>query len=114
MEALDPKLPFRIDEKTSRGLLSVTNSINPEIIRAIHSEKVIISVRKDSLSFSDSVYLLHERGKSMQEAVPEGRGSMLAVMGLKTEDIKKYLSLRNKDKGISKLQIASYYHNIKL
>ena len=55
MEVLDPKLPFRIDEKTSRGLLSVTNSINPEIIRAIHNEKVVISVRKDSLSFSESL-----------------------------------------------------------
>ena len=60
-------------------------------------------VSSDSLSFSDAVYLLHERGKSMQEAVPEGRGSMLAVMGLKTEDIKKYLSLRNKDKGICEI-----------
>ena len=29
-------------------------------------------VSSDSLSFSDAVYLLHERGKAMQEAVPVG------------------------------------------
>ena len=28
----------------------------------------------------------------MQEAVPEGKGSMLAVMGLKMEEIKKYIN----------------------
>ena len=45
-----------------------------------------------SLNFQDALYLLHERGKSMQEAVPEGKGSMLAVMGLKIEELKKYIS----------------------
>ena len=28
----------------------------------------------------------------MQEAVPEGKGSMLAVMGLKIEEIEKYIN----------------------
>jgi [acyl-carrier-protein] S-malonyltransferase len=32
-----------------------------------------------SLSFEDALYLLFERGKSMQEAVPVGKGGMLAV-----------------------------------
>ena len=45
-----------------------------------------------SLNFEDALYLLHERGKSMQEAVPEGKGSMLAVMGLKMEELKKYIT----------------------
>ena len=45
-----------------------------------------------SLNFQDALYLLHESGKSMQEAVPEGKGSMLAVMGLKIEELKKYIS----------------------
>ena len=52
-----------------------------------------------SLDFQDALYLLHERGKAMQEAVPEGKGSMLAVMGLKMEDINKYMD-RVKEKGI--------------
>ena len=44
-----------------------------------------------SLKFEDALYLLHERGKSMQEAVPEGHGAMLAVLGLKLEDIEKLI-----------------------
>ena len=37
------------------------------------------------------LYLLHERGKAMQEAVPVGLGSMIAVLGLKTEEIQKLI-----------------------
>ena len=36
-------------------------------------------VCSESLNFSDALYLLHERGKAMQEAVPVGHGSMIAV-----------------------------------
>ena len=50
-------------------------------------------VSSNSLSFSDAVYLLHERGKSMQDAVPEGKGSMLAVMGSKIEDLEACVNL---------------------
>ena len=60
-------------------------------------------VSSNSLSFSDAVYLLHERGKSMQEAVPEGKGSMLAVMGSKIEDLKKYINGMDKGKGICEI-----------
>jgi len=55
-----------------------------------------------SLSFKDALYLLYERGKSMQEAVPEGKGSMLAVMGLKMEEIKKYIN-EIREKGICEI-----------
>ena len=44
-----------------------------------------------SLNFQDALYLLHERGKAMQEAVPEGKGSMLAVLGLEINEIPKYI-----------------------
>ncbi len=60
-------------------------------------------VSSNSLSFSDAVYLLHERGKSMQEAVPEGKGSMLAVMGSKIEDLEKYIEGMGKDKGVCEI-----------
>ena len=60
-------------------------------------------VCSNSLSFSDAVYLLHERGKSMQEAVPEGKGSMLAVMGLKIEDLEKYIEGMDKGKGVCEI-----------
>ena len=60
-------------------------------------------VSSNSLSFSDAVYLLHERGKSMQDAVPEGKGSMLAVMGWKIEDLEEYIEGMGKDKGVCEI-----------
>ena len=49
-----------------------------------------------SLSFSDALFLLHERGKAMQEAVPVGMGSMIAVLGMKTEEVINLLKLKKK------------------
>ena len=44
-------------------------------------------VSTNSLSFNDALFLLYERGKSMQEAVPVGHGSMLAVLGSNIDEI---------------------------
>ena len=41
-----------------------------------------------SLNFNDALYLLHERGKEMQDAVPVGQGSMIAILGTEINDIK--------------------------
>ena len=60
-------------------------------------------VSSGSLKFSDALYLLHERGKSMQEAVPEGEGSMLAVMGMKTDDIEQYIKKVRNELGVCEI-----------
>ena len=44
-------------------------------------------VCSEAINFSDAVYLLHERGKAMQESVPVGEGSMLAVLGVNIKDL---------------------------
>ena len=44
-------------------------------------------VCSNSLGFDDALYLLHQRGKAMQEAVPVGEGSMIAVLGVKSDEI---------------------------
>ena len=42
-----------------------------------------------SLSLEKAAYLLHERGKSMQDAVPGGKGAMLAVLGMSLNEVEK-------------------------
>ena len=54
-----------------------------------------------SLNFLDALYLLHERGKAMQEAVPVGKGKMLAVLGIKYEELDELIKnskIHNKQK----------------
>jgi len=57
----------------------------------------------ESLSFNDAIYLLNERGKAMQEAVPVGKGSMMAVLGLKTEELNNMMQNINFKEGICEI-----------
>ncbi len=45
------------------------------------------------ISFEDALKLLFERGKSMQEAVPVGKGGMLAVLGSEINEIENLIKL---------------------
>ena len=56
----------------------------------------------NSLSFKDSINLLFERGKSMQEAVPTEKGGMLAILGSDIEEINNYI-LRIKSSGVCEI-----------
>ena len=56
-----------------------------------------------SLSFNNAVYLLNERGKAMQEAVPVGKGSMLAVLGIKAEELNNMIKNINLKEGICEI-----------
>ena len=58
-------------------------------------------VCSEALDFTDALYLLHERGLAMQEAVPVGLGGMIAVLGLKTNEIEELL--KNNSKGICEI-----------
>ena len=57
-------------------------------------------VSSESLNFEDALFLLNERGKAMQEAVPIGEGSMIAVLGLKIDEIYDLLKNREEKKDI--------------
>ena len=48
-------------------------------------------VCSDSLRFEDALSLLFERGRSMQEAVPVGKGSMIAILGSKLDEVNNFL-----------------------
>ena len=45
----------------------------------------------NALSFEDALRLLFERGKSMQEAVPSGKGGMIAILGSGIDEINSYI-----------------------
>tara|TARA_B110000971_G_scaffold187170_1_gene196268 strand:+ start:466 stop:1398 length:933 start_codon:yes stop_codon:yes gene_type:complete len=56
----------------------------------------------NALSFQDSLYLLFERGKSMQQAVPIGKGGMIAILGSDIEEINNYIT-QIKFKGVCEI-----------
>ena len=62
-------------------------------------------VCSESLNFEDALFLLHERGKAMQEAVPVGKGSMIAVLGMKIKDVNNLLKSKDQEKAYVKLQM---------
>ena len=50
-----------------------------------------------SISFEDTLKILQKRGKFMQEAVPEGEGAMLAVLGITSKELDKILEMNSKN-----------------
>ena len=51
-----------------------------------------------SLTIESASYLLYERGKSMQAAVPSGKGSMIAILGMGIDEVEKEINLLPKEK----------------
>ena len=50
-----------------------------------------------SLTLERAAYLLHERGKAMQESVPSGQGAMSALLGMTIAEVEKEISLLPKE-----------------
>ena len=118
-EEADEKLGFKISKIILEGPesdLKLTQNTQPSILLVSYS---IFMVLKDefnfdmrnikyfaghslgeysallcsnALCFQDSLQLVFERGKSMQEAVPTGKGGMLAILGSENEEINNYIS----------------------
>ena len=51
-----------------------------------------------SLKIEKAAYLLHERGKAMQDAVPADEGSMIAVLGMTIDEVEREIDLLPRDK----------------
>ena len=60
-------------------------------------------VCSESLNFDDAIFLLNERGKAMQAAVPVGEGSMIAVLGMKTDEIFNLIKLIDENEGVCEI-----------
>ena len=129
----DEKLNFKISKIILEGpedKLQLTQNTQPAILTVSYS---IFKVLKDefgfdinkfkyfaghslgeysalvcsgALDFSDAIYLLHERGKAMQTAVPIGKGGMIAVLGLKIDEVDNLIKNRN-DKKMGICEVAN-------
>ena len=105
-----PENELKLTKNTQPAILTISYSIfkliNEEFNIQIRDLKYFAGhslgeysalVCSGSLTFFDALYLLHERGKAMQEAVPEGIGSMLAVMGMKVSELEKFINNLSSD-----------------
>ena len=95
-----PPDKLQLTKNTQPGILTVSYSIFKVLKDEFHVDlnsfksfaghslgEYSALVCSESLNFSDAIYLLHERGKAMQEAVPIGEGLMIAVIGLKIKEV---------------------------
>ena len=60
-------------------------------------------VCSESLNFNDAVYLLHERERPCKKQFHLGKGSMIAILGLKTDEIQNLINNRENKKGICEI-----------
>ncbi|MCL1941103.1 MAG: ACP S-malonyltransferase [Synergistaceae bacterium] len=77
----------------------------PEISAGHSLGEYTALVAADSLPLRDGALLVHLRGKWMQEAVPEGRGSMYALIGIEANEINEICALAAPN---AECQVANY------
>ena len=98
-----PEDKLKLTENTQPAILTVSYSIFSVLKKEFNFDQTKFFaghslgeysalVCSESLKFSDALFLLFERGKAMQEAVPLGKGSMIAVLGLKINEIKNLIN----------------------
>ncbi len=109
-----PEENLRLTKNTQPAILTVSYSIfkilKDEFNYNLKSLKFLAGhslgeysalVCSEALDFSDAIYLLHERGKAMQDAVPVGKGSMIAVLSLNLEELEsELLNFKKNNNGI--------------
>ena len=111
-----PSEELQLTKNTQPAILTVSYSIFTTLIKefnfnlknfkyfAGHSlGEYSALVCAEALEFDDAIYLLHERGKAMQNAVPVGKGLMIAVLGLNIEDVKDLINKQKNQKGVCEI-----------
>ncbi len=62
--------------------------IKPDVVAGLSLGEYTAHIASGSVKFADAVSLVKKRGKYMQEEVPEGVGSMAAIIALSADDVK--------------------------
>ena len=129
-KAADEKLNYKISKIILDGPedeLQLTKNTQPAILIASYSIFMVLKneygfdlrsfkyiaghslgeysalVCAEALTFSDALYLLHERGRAMQSAVPIGQGGMIAILGQKISEITNLIKNKSNKSGICEI-----------
>ena len=101
-----PDTDLRLTKNTQPAIMTIGFSIfkvlNEDFKLDLNSSKFFAGhslgeytalVCSGSLTLENAAYLLHERGKSMQSAVPVGEGAMMAILGMSLKDVEEEIKL---------------------
>ena len=105
-----PEEKLQLTENTQPAIMtigvSIFNVLNKEFGLNLNNSKYFAGhslgeytalVCAGSLTLEKAAYLLHQRGKSMQNSVSEKEGAMLAILGMKIEEVEKEVALFAKE-----------------
>ena len=91
-----PEDQLRLTENTQPAILTVSvaalrvlneKGVKPSFVAGHSLGEYSAHVAAGTISFTDAVRAVHNRGKYMQEAVPVGTGSMAAIVGMNIEAV---------------------------
>ena len=112
-----PEEKLKLTENTQPAIMtvgvSIFNVLNHEFGFNLNNSRFFAGhslgeytalVCSGSLSLESAAYLLNERGKSMQNAVPNGEGAMMAILGMTIDEVEKEIKLLS---GKNKCEIAN-------
>ena len=107
-----PEKELQLTQNTQPAIMtigvSIFNVLNDQFNLNLNNSKFFAGhslgeytalVCSGSLTLERAAYLLHERGKSMQEAVPPGLGAMMAILGMTIDEVEKEINLLPKEEG---------------
>ncbi len=89
----------------------VINSLMPLPLTAVAGHSIgeyAAVVAAKGLSFSEALVAVRKRGLAMQEAVPVGEGSMLAVLGLGEDQVRQLCQWTMENSGEKPLEPANF------
>ena len=86
---------------TSIAILKVAeeNGLKADVTAGLSLGEYTSLVYSGAIDFKEAVSLVKKRGRYMQEAVPEGKGTMAAILGLSREIVEEVIE-ESKDFGI--------------
>lgn len=71
--------------------------IVPEVVAGLSLGEYSAHIAAETIEFKDAVPLVKKRGKYMQEAVPLGKGTMAAILGLERDEVLSICEMASKE-----------------